>query len=425
MATTCKKCFAPLASTERVCHSCGTPVEITKPTTWSGAPVSIAAPQPKPSNTIDSASIPGVTSTADPFATSKTRSASEIGAVAAAMPVPSTEPSESKLPMPETISAAEQAEGDVLQVINPEYQVESSKGSVLPMPPIGSDSSNESAKSFIETPESDKKLADSAAPTLNPVDTNFGLDKDFNAKAPKSDNAPIYALIVTALIAIGLAVALIFVLASNGKKPASEAPIIVESVVEPYPARIGSYTVELPDGFLFTSNGIETIFYDETQTWSVYAQVVDKSLIEIEELNSRISDNFNALGYTSSDFQRQTFGGIEFLTKEVVNGDSAVVVAYTTLDDTHSFAMTAISASKVADYTILENIAKIFPTVKPATSSPVNADETGIDRLYVRNFDEYVPPEPEPENKPAEAETITAPELETVELEQPQDQPQE
>ena len=166
-------------------------------------------------------------------------------------------------------------------------------------------------------------------------------------------------------IAIGVTVAIIIVgiilgvNIYNGSKNNGTSPIVSNNTPT-YSVKFNGFTFKIPTSLVYETRTDSIVVGDEKGTWAAVIEVFEGSYSETVASMNEIQAYYKSLGYTSSAVGEKTIGGMSYVTMELSQNSTNMVVGITRANAMTLFGVTAYNVSNDYDYNILQTVSSIL-----------------------------------------------------------------
>lgn len=181
------------------------------------------------------------------------------------------------------------------------------------------------------------------------------------APESKPNNAK-YILIGVIAIAVIAAVVIVIL----NRKP-KEEPVPQEEtkvVVKDYKVNFNNYKMTIPGDLIYEKSGEQLLVGDEKETWIAVLEFGDINFNTLKNKKSTLKPAFEKHGYTCTEAEEKTIGGVEFITLEATSGSEKAIIGYTKINAMHALCITAYNVNGTIDYKIIESLSSLIKSIE-------------------------------------------------------------
>ena len=181
------------------------------------------------------------------------------------------------------------------------------------------------------------------------------------APESKQNNAK-YILIGVIAIAVIAAVVIVIL----NRKP-KEEPVPQEEtkvVVKDYKVNFNNYKMTIPGNLIYEKSGEQLLVGDEKETWIAVLEFGDINFNTLKNKKSTLKPTFEKHGYTCTEAEEKTIGGVEFITLEATSGSEKAIIGYTKINAMHALCITAYNVNGTIDYKIIESLSSLIKSIE-------------------------------------------------------------
>lgn len=131
-----------------------------------------------------------------------------------------------------------------------------------------------------------------------------------------------------------------------------------------YTVKYNGFTFKIPTNLVYATDDDSFLIGDEDSTWGAYIEVVEGSYSQLLSRKGQMQSLYQSMGYTASPAVEKTIGGMSFITMEVANGGTNMLLGMTKANSMNIFGVTLFNEDNSYDYKTLETVSNVLSNAK-------------------------------------------------------------
>ena len=195
-------------------------------------------------------------------------------------------------------------------------------------------------------------------------DTTVDYNSTVNTGSQSSKTVKNIVVAVIAVLLVGVLGFCIFKVYSGNNDTSNEI-----ASTNTYKVDVDGFTFSIPDDMYYTTrNGYLSVLNKEG-TWIANIKVLEGSYSTFKKNMSKITAAGEKEGYDVRTPKVKKLGGLEYITIEVDNSGTQLIVAYSKINYMYVAGVEAFTKDLTIDYDILTKIAPVIKSAKKSSSS--------------------------------------------------------
>ncbi len=206
-----------------------------------------------------------------------------------------------------------------------------------------------------------------------------GYNPNPNFQKPKSSGNAKYVIIGVVIAALVFGAGVAISIAKMKKENIENTDFYYDESIEntetpnvvtkTYKVNFKGFTFSIPDNLVYDVDDEMLYIGNEEDTWVVQFELEQGSFVDIKNNKNKLPSLMQQSGYMCSSAEERTFGGVEYITMEIAEGNEKAIVAIASANAMHFICATAINQDGELNYNLLEIIAPIINSAEQTSAS--------------------------------------------------------
>ncbi len=211
------------------------------------------------------------------------------------------------------------------------------------------------------------------------------------AQQKKSKGGVIFLIVGIIVVVLAFAIMVGGTLVLRGSKANPEDTKVqqanpVSTSTKFYKVLYKGYSLKIPDNYIYQITDGGLYVGDEAQTWAAQMDIVEVNYDNFVSSKTNVVQVLQSAGYTASNIQEKTAGGIKYLTVEIGVPGASGIYYFSKLNSMNTMVGIVTTVDGVVDYQLLEELAPIIESAEQSMETVNMSTDIPFDSSLFANM---------------------------------------